>query len=85
MSLPQGALPRSALLLPPPPPLGCCTKCGFSREPACFLESYGQVVSTGPLRYVDAAVRSLLPAGSCRWIEVGRRKAQSLVGDLLAL
>jgi len=36
--------------LPPPPPMGCCPKCGFAGEPAYFLRSFGQAISTESLR-----------------------------------
>ena len=36
--------------MPPPPPMGCCPRCGFAGEPACFLRTFGQAVSTESLR-----------------------------------
>ena len=36
--------------LPPRPPLGCCPKCGFAGEPASFLHTFGQGVSSESLR-----------------------------------
>ena len=37
--------------MPPPPPLGWCPKCEFTEEPSCFLRTYGQAVSSEPLRH----------------------------------
>ena len=37
----------------PPPPLGSCPKCGFSGEPARFLRTLGQGVSSEQLRFAS--------------------------------
>jgi len=44
----QRSLPLGAV--PPPPPMGCCPKCGYAGEPATFLRTFGQVVSSEALR-----------------------------------
>jgi len=43
--LANGIMPSPS---PPPPHPGCCPKCSFTREPACFLRSYAHVVQATP-------------------------------------
>jgi len=44
----QGPLFLSAV--PLPPPMGCCPKCGFSGELACFFVLLAMAVSSEPLQ-----------------------------------
>ena len=72
----QGIVGLNATL--PPPPLGSCPKCGFSGEPACFLRTFGQVVSSESSTLTTLTVTKDPSSSKGKQLSRGRREGSNM-------